>query len=774
MRNNTLNTFFLLFFTFGINAIVFAQSANIRGFVYESESAEPVIFTSVLLKGTTFGAQTDVNGYFSITKLPAGNYTMMITMLGHDTLQEAITVKNGEIVTKKVYLKKSSVKLKEFEISAEKKEQLTEVRTSVTKITPQDIKKIPSVGGEPDIAQYLQVLPGVIFTGDQGGQLYIRGGAPVQNKVLLDGMIIYNPFHSIGLFSVFDADYIRNADVYTGGFGAQYGGRISSIMDITTRDGNKKRISGKVGATTFGSKILLEGPLKKAKEDGGGSSSFLLSYKNSYLEQSSKLLYNYVDTAGLPFNFNDFYGKVSLNSANGSKLNLFGFNFSDRVNYKTTSNLKWTSSGIGSNFVVVPSGSSVLIKGNFAYSNYGITMSEGTELPRTSDIKGFNFGINFTYFTRQNELNYGIDILGFKTKFDFYNFKYKISQEESTSELAGYLKYKLIFGKLILDPSLRLHYYASLQEISPEPRIGMKYNLTDRFRLKASAGRYSQNLLAANSDRDVVNLFYGFLSGPDNLPSTFVNRNGKVKEVKSKLQKADHYIAGFELDITRKISLNVEAYDKEFTQLTNLNRNKIFDDVADNSGKPDTLKKDFIIESGFARGLDFLLKYDYKKLYIWAVYSIGYVRRWDGQQLYAPHFDRRHNVNLVSSYTFGKGLNWEIDARWNYGSGFPFTQTQGFYELLDFQGNLNTNYTAANGNVGVLYGKLNDKRLPSYHRFDISVKRKFAIGDNGLLEINGGITNIYHRQNVFYFNRVTNRTVYQLPFMPSVGLNMTF
>jgi len=751
-----------------------AQTANIRGFVYEEESGEPVIFTSVILKGTSYGAQTDVNGYFSITKLPAGNYKMQITMLSHDTLFETLTVKDKEISTIKLFLKKSSVKLKEFEISAEKKSQLTDVLTSVTKITPQDIKKIPSVGGEPDIAQYLQVLPGVVSTGDQGGQLYIRGGAPVQNKVLLDGMIIYNPFHSIGLFSVFDADYIRNADVYTGGFGAQYGGRISSIMDITTRDGNKKRISGKISATTFGSKVLLEGPLKKAKEEGGGSSSFLLSYKNSFLEQSSKLLYNYVDTAGLPFNFNDFYGKVSLNSANGSKINLFGFRFGDRVNYRNTSNLKWTSAGIGSNFVVVPSGSSVLIKGNFAYSNYGVSMIEGTELERTSDIKGFNFGINFTYFTRQNELNYGIDILGFKTQFDYYNFRYKISQEESTSELAGYLKYKVIVGKLILDPSLRIHYYASLQEISPEPRIGIKYNVTDRFRLKASAGRYSQNLIAANSDRDVVNLFYGFLSGPDNLPSTFVNRRGKVEEVKSKLQKADHYIAGFEVDVTRKISLNVEAYDKEFTQLTNMNRNKIFDDVADNSAKPDSLKKDFIIESGFARGLDFLLKYDYKKLYIWAVYSIGYVRRWDGQQLYAPHFDRRHNVNLVSSYTFGKGLNWEIDARWNYGSGFPFTQTQGFYELLDFQGNLNTNYTTANGNVGVLYGKLNGQRLPSYHRFDVSVKRKFTVGENGILEVNGGITNIYNRQNVFYFNRITNRTVYQLPFMPSLGLNMTF
>ena len=165
---------------------VFAQNGNIRGFVYESESAEPVIFTSVILKGTTFGAQTDVNGYFSITKLPAGLYTLMITMLGHDTLIEKINLKENEILTKKLFTKKSSIKLKEFEISAEKKEQLTEVRTSVTKITPQDIKKIPSVGGEPDLAQYLQVLPGVIFTGDQGGQLYIRGGAPVQNKVLLD------------------------------------------------------------------------------------------------------------------------------------------------------------------------------------------------------------------------------------------------------------------------------------------------------------------------------------------------------------------------------------------------------------------------------------------------------------------------------------------------------------------------------------------------------------------------------------------------------------
>src|SRR5690606_13999774 len=134
---------------------------------------------------------------------------------------------------------------------------------SVVKISPKEIKQLPTIGGEADLAQYLQVLPGVVFTGDQGGQLYIRGGSPVQNKVLMDGMIVYNPFHSIGLFSVFETDIIRNADVYTGGFTAEYGGRISSIMDTTTRDGNSKYFGGKVGFSPSGAKLLLEGPLKK-------------------------------------------------------------------------------------------------------------------------------------------------------------------------------------------------------------------------------------------------------------------------------------------------------------------------------------------------------------------------------------------------------------------------------------------------------------------------------------------------------------------------------
>lgn len=754
-----------------------AQNANIRGFVYAKESGEPVLFTNVYLKGTALGAATDVNGYYSITKIPAGTYVLMVTYLGYDTLEESITVKAGEIITKKLFLEKSTIKLNTVDISAAKQEKQREVNISVNSITPKEIKKIPAVGGEPDLAQYLQVLPGVIFTGDQGGQLYIRGGSPVQNKVLLDGMIIYNPFHSIGLFSVFDADIISNADVYTGGFSAEYGGRISSIMDITTRDGNKKNYSGKVSTSPFGSKLLFEGPIKKSTSPDKGSSSFVMSAKHSYLEQTSKSLYSYVDTAGLPFNFTDLYGKVSLNAANGSKLNLFAFNFTDNVKYKALSELGWKSFGAGSNFVLVPAASPILVQGNFSYSSYKIDMKQEVDLPRHSEINGFNMGLDFTYFIGRNEIRYGIDMLGFKTNFRFYNSVNRlIEQEENTTELAGFLKTKIIDKKkkIVIEPSFRAHYYASLNNFSPEPRIGIKYNLTDDWRLKTAAGLYSQNLISATSDRDVVNLFYGFLSGSENLPQEFTEQDGTVRDVTHSLQKSKHIIAGIEYDITDHLEINLEAYNKIFTQLTNINRNKLYEDNGDNALKPDYLKKDFIIETGFAKGADALLKYDHKHLYVWLVYSLTYVRRWDGLVEYSPHFDRRHNVNFVTSYEFGKHLDWQVDFRWNYGSGFPFTQTQGFYEKLDFSGGINTNYTNANGDLGIIYGDLNAGRLPSYHRLDISIKKKFEFSERNNLEITAGATNAYNRENIFYFDRVQYKRVNQLPIMPSLSFSWAF
>ena len=459
-----------------------------------------------------------------------------------------------------------------------------------------------------------------------------------------------------------------------------------------------------------------------------------------------------------------------MNGANGNKINFYGFDFNDKVNYQNISDFNWKSWGAGTNFILVPSGSSVLIQGNFAYSKYNIALDEVNLNPRTSDISGFNAGLNFTYFLGKNEARWGFEMAGYKTDLNYFN-SVNIPFLDSTysTEIGVFFKYKLTFGKFLIEPSFRFQYYASLSEGSPEPRLAVKYNLSNNVRLKFAGGMYSQNLIAANSDQDVVNLFYGFLTGPDNLQSTFNN-----KPVTTKLQLADHLIFGVEFDPMKHVTVNVEGYYKYFPQLTNINTNKVFEDDESNANEPDYLKKDFIIENGDAEGVDISVKYEFKQLYIWGVYSLGYMHRFDGIENYVPGYDRRHNINLVGTYTFGKSLEWETDVRWNLGSGFPFTQTGGYYEELTFPNGINSNWIAENGAMGIIYADKNAARLPYYHRLDFSMKRHFILGQNTLIDAIFSVTNIYDRKNIFYINRITQQRVNQLPIMPSIGLNFSF
>jgi len=748
---------FLLLLSISLfTTLAYSQTGNIRGFVYDKNSGEPIMFCNVILQGTTIGASTDVNGMYNISKVLVGDYTLMVTYIGYDTSTVNITLKKGKVITQNLEISESSVKLNEVRISAERSEMKTEVKAAAIKITKQDMEMIPNIGGEPDLAQYMQVIPGVVFTGDQGGQLYIRGGSPIQNKVLLDGMTIYSPFHSIGLFSVFDTDIIRNTDVYTGGFSAEYGGRISSIMDIKTIDGNKKEFGGKVSANTFGSKLFVEGPLL-----GNGKSSFVFSGKTSYLDKSSEILYKepilYFDDKGLPYSYTDLYGKFSLHGNNGSKINVFGFNFQDKVDYEGISELNWTSQGIGSEFILIPGNSPVLIEGNFAYSSYDISLDEEASPLRESGIDGFNMGFDFTYFQPKGKIKYGFDIHGFSTDFTTYNsVNSKIEQKENTSEFSAYINYQFNTTRFIIEPGFRLQKYTL--GVSPEPRLGMKYIASDRLRFKVSSGYYSQNILSTTSDRDVVNLFSGIISSPEEIPD-----QADGNPYKNKFQKARHLIAGVEYDISRRIDFQIEGYIKDFTQLTNINRNMT-------SNADD----EFIIESGVAKGVDALLKFKSKKLYIWAVYSIGIITRNDGEKTYNPHFDRRHNMNFVTSYKFGKNDSWKADMRWNLGSGFPFTQTQGFYENLTFSEGINTDYTSTNGELGIEYAELNEGRLPYYHRLDASISKSIKLNKNSELDMTLSVTNAYNRENIFYFNRVKYERVNQLPLMPSFGASITF
>lgn len=751
---------------------------TVKGVLFDEANGEAIPFANVILDGTAYGCATDLNGFFLINKVPTGEYTLHVRYVGYEEYNEKITVSDHRTITVTIHLKPQAQLLKAVEITdSRKEERKMQTQVSVEKLTSSQIQQMPSIGGTADIAQYMQVLPGINSTGDQGGQLYIRGGSMIQNLTLLDGMIVYNPFHSIGLYSIFETDIILNADIYTGGFGAEYGGRLSSVMDITTRDGNKRYHSGKVGLNTFGANVMLEGPLKKVTNTSKSSVTYLVTAKNSFLSKTSPLIYPYIE-GGLPFDFLDMYGKLTFNSGSGSKASVFAFRFDDSVsNYQAIANYHWLNYGMGTNFMLV-TGSSAILEGTIAYSDYRISLDDGSIYDKYSSINGFNASLQVTNFIGSDRLRYGLTLEGYSTDYQFYNhYNKRISQHSPTTNLAIHTTYKSTPGHWLIEPGLRLMYYATMRDFRLEPRIAAKYNASDRLRFKMAGGFYSQVFLDARSDNDIVNLFTGFLTGNAdlNIPDMFMGR-----EVTTCVQKAEHIIAGVEYDLFDHVSLNVEVYMKYFDQLLNANRNKMFDedDPAYQAGgvfeKPQYLMKDYIIEKGMATGVDFSLTADLDRLYLWATYSLGFITRTNEVQTYHPHYDRRHTVNLLATYTFGAQNDWELSGRWTFGSGFPFTQTQGVYEQLHFNDNIVSDYTTENGQYGIHYAEIYLGRLPAYHRLDMGIKHKFSIGTRSVLDVSLSATNIYSRQNIFYFNRTTFERINQLPILVSLGVNYRF
>lgn len=780
-------SFFLLTLFFS-NA--FGQGATIRGVIYNKANGEPMPYEKVRLLNTdsssVSGAITDLDGLFSITKIEKGNYILKAESFGYVIQTQDITIEkpSGFIdVVFELEKTKEVQDIDEVKVTAESKRKKNEVLISQLKLDKKGLERIPSMGAENDIVGAFSVTPGVVTTGDQGGQLYVRGGTPIQNKILLDGMTIYTPFHSIGFFSIFETELVKNVDIYTGGFDAQYGGRISSIMDITYRDGNSKKFSGKVSASPFMAKAVIEGPFS-TKNEGPGGATYIFSAKHSLIDYTDNILYPGINrddetgvSPGMPFNFTDLYGKVTFKGDGRSKFSAFGFHNNDRVLY-SAAEIDWKQSGGGMNFLLVPQNSPIFIKGHVNGSSYSTNFDEilgaGDTIKRFSSIGGFDLGFDFTYFTKnEGEFNYGFNFNGFNTNFVTYNeLQRKIELEQFTTEIGAYGNYRLVTTRWVVQPSMRVQAYASYGTISLEPRLGLKFNVNEKFRLKASGGRFSQNFTSASSDRDVVNLFNGLLSSPTNVQEEFISQYQQVRNPSNGLQYAWHGIFGFELDITKRLSMNVEGYCKYFSQLSNINVNKIYDDEAQFADKPDYLKKDFILEDGVSYGADLLLKYSDQRIFLWGVYSYGHSTRWDGFDFYYPVFDRRHNINLVGTYLFGKNKDLEVSVRWNLGSGLPFTPTTGFFQQEDFSGGVTTDYTTSNsGSVETLLGDFNSKRLPYYHRLDITVKKQFEFKNSSVLELVASVTNAYDRQNIFYVNRVSGEQIYQFPLLPSLGIS---
>ena len=755
------------------------QTGTLRGHIYDAESGEPIAYASVQIINSKEGVISDEEGFFQLSAVPSGIQRVQVSYLGYlDTLLE-IDIISNKIKYQLIYLTRSTIELQTVDISASKERARSEIQIGQIQLSKENIKSLPSIGGEADIAQYLTALPGVVISGDQGGQIFIRGGSPVQNRVLLDGQLIYNPFHSIGLFSVFETEIIRSVDVLSAGFNAEHGGRISAVMDIKTREGNKNRISGLASLSPFQGKLLLEGPIKKLKKENGTAVSFLLTGKYGWLDKTSPHLYRYAvdsnfyafakkDTSlsslqnlGLPYQYNDLYGKISFLGENGSKVNIFGFSFTDKFKLANIASQKWETFGGGMYFLLSPLQSPVRIEGNIGFSRYNLALTEKNTGPRSSSLESYTARLDFMQVGKHSALEYGLELISLNTGFQFVNpFNLTISQNDFTTEMAAFVRFKYQVNKFIFQPGFRLHYYASQGQFSPEPRLGLKYLWSDNFRLKMGAGLYSQNLISLANNQDVVQLFSGFLVGPE---TTLYRGNSNVP-VKSRLQKANHIVAGFEWEPFKLFSVSVEGYQKTFNQLISLNRNK-----------RKATDPDFLVEEGSAMGLDFAFAYKPSSFDIGLSYSLASVYETSNMVRFPTIFDRRHSLNFLFSYLSGKTKQWKWGAHWYVGSGFPFTQTQGFFENNNLTDLLQTDIIRGNYPLGTLLAdEINGGRLSYYHRLDLSIQYMYKLNKFAYIESTFAVTNVYNRQNVFYLERISNQRVNQLPIIPSINLTVGF
>ena len=500
------------------------------------------------------------------------------------------------------------------------------------------------------------------------------------------------------------------------------------------------------------------------KEENGSSVSLLITGKHSLLPETSKTFYKYAtkDSAnGLPYAFDDLYAKLSFNAKGGSNINFFGFNFKDGVTYKNIADLNWTTRGYGTNFKLIPQGIGMIIGGAVNYSNYDLTLQESDPDPRHTAISNFNVLIDFTIYGDNSELKYGAEVSGFSTDLSFKNpFGFLFTQTTNTTELGAFVKYRKKIGRLVVEPSVRLQKYGSIGETSIEPRLALKFNASDNFRFKFSGGLYSQNLISTVSEKDIVNLFVGYLGGP----TEQFYKPGTTDVVDSRLQKATHLIGGFEWEATKILTFNVEAYKKDYSQLIDINRTK------NKATDPN-----YIAETGDAHGVEVTVQYRTPSVSVWLTASNAYINIYDGTQTYPANFDRRNNINLVTSFYFGAKKDWTLSGRWNYGTGFPFTQTQGFYGNYTFTGGIGTDVLTGNPNLGILYSDTrNGGRLPDYSRVDVSLKHNFSFGRRSGLDITAAVTNAQDRQNIFYFDRVNYKRVNQLPILPSLAMAFRF
>lgn len=761
-----------------VNPILTAQERKftINGTVRDNDNGEDLIGASVAVLNTTTGTNSNSYGFYSIS-LSAGEHTLRFSYAGY--VSQEIKVDLSEDRKLNISLESDVKQLREVVVSSQSRNSnVSNPEMGVEKLSAQTIKTIPVLMGEVDVIKAIQLLPGVQATSEGSSGFSVRGGGYDQNLILLDEATVYSASHFMGFFSVFNSDAIKDVTLYKGDMPASSGGRLSSLMDIRTKDGNNQRVSGTGGIGLIASRLTLEGPIFSDK------ATFIVSGRRTYADLFLKLakdpslhdvkLYFYDMNAKLNYRINDnnriflsgYLGQDELSSEG------MGMSFGNK-----TVTLRWNhifSPKLFSNFTL-------------AGSDYDYSMgnSSGTSLMQewTSGIVDLGFKADFSYLPNpQNTIKFGyhtthhtfipterggsssitasataprvyalehgayisnemkvLDNLTLK-----YGLRYSLFQNISNGEEVDYLNDYTVVDSKTYDRGTIYNYQHRL-----EPRAGITYLLNDENSVKASYSRTTQYIQLASNSTAGSPLDVWFPASQNVKP-----------------QLSDQFSLGYFRNFAQNsYEFSAEAYYKNLQDVVD------FKDHANLLGNAD-LEQELRFGKGRAYGLELMLRKNSGKLTGWVSYTIAHARRQVDEinkgEWYKSPYDKPHNISIVANYELSS--RWSFGANWVFASGTPVTYPTGKY-LIE-------------GSYVPIYSGRNEYRYPAYHRLDVSATVKLSKPDSKIKsELNFSLYNAYGRKNPWMItfgqdaeqpNVSYAERIYLFTFVPSITWNFTF
>ncbi|HSP88306.1 MAG TPA: TonB-dependent receptor [Ignavibacteriaceae bacterium] len=774
-----MNKYFLIIFPFLLfisNSFSQTKNINITGFITDSKTGEALIGSNILLYKDSIntnelynrGTASNSYGFYSVPNLTVGKYFLIFRHLGYKTtVIDTILKTENENIRIDIELPAEDILLEEIIVTGKQRE---ESQVSVLNISPEILKKLPSLSGEVDLFKSLQYIPGVKSASELSSGLYIRGGSPDQTLTLVDGMLIYNPSHLGNFTTTFNSNALQDIKLIKGGFPAEYGGRLSSVLDLKLRSGTKEKDIGTLGIGIINSNLTLEGPLSE-------NSTYIISGRGMYYDLFQKSFdkksiiprYHFYDMNG-KFTYS-FSGKdIFFISGMYSNDNLYSPSGERDINY----DINWENGAINLNWLQITS-SSFFTNTSISYINYKFSSVIGNN-PSTSNpvnyfssskLHDFLFRKNFEFYLHEeHSIKTGVEIFLHKYNLlisNFYNPLLELDDKLITSlfSFEGSLFFQddyQVSSKLKANIGGRIYYFDKSKYFNFEPRVSLVYSPNNSISIKSAFATAHQflHLLVRNDITLPTDLWY---------PST--------KEINP--SKSNQYVLGADFNFFNfEYLISIEGYYKEMKNLYEFRDDARF-------GLTETIDELLTPGKGEAYGIELFFNKRSGDLTGWIGYTLSWTKRLfndiNAGRIFYPRYDRRHDVSIVFTYNLFKPLN--IGLTWTWATGPGFTLPLGQYRFY----NVGVNNSP---DVRLFYSERNGYKLPDYHKIDVNMTYSFTWLSLGF-EAYLNIYNLYNRKNSFAQYIVMEndpenpdqkimklKQITLFPFIPTLGIKFNF